>query len=183
MRMLVCFLIMVLLTLSMGCGVPAEIQNQLDQLKTENNQLTSDKTAMENEIVELHSQLEECTRNALKDPTYEEAIAFIEADKTDEKVPFEHGLACQTVTENARKASLNCYRVVAETAGDASYGPVGWSFIGFNTSDRGWIYFCTTNICADREVKIVVGEQLYKSNPGFPDPGTDDTVVIIRYVP
>jgi hypothetical protein len=172
-----------------GCGIPSEVQQQLTQLQTENSQLKTEKTqwqaekaTLEKKVADLNKQVEELTEKALKDPTYAEAVAFMKSDKTNELVPNDHSLATVLVAENARKQGINCYKVIAQTPG-GQYGSVGFNFVGFNTIDRGWVYFCTTSICADSEAKIEVGKKLRASNPSWPDPGFDDTVTSIHHVP
>jgi len=172
-----------------GCGVPAEVQQQLTQLQTENNQLKTEiarcqteKGEFEKRVADLNKQVEQLAGKALKDPTYAEAVAFIKADKTNEVVPWDHSLAAVLVAENARKQGINCHKVIAKVPG-GQYGPSGYNFVGFNTTDRGWVYFCTTAICADSEVKIEVGKKLHVSNPSWQDPGHDDTVISIHHVP
>jgi outer membrane murein-binding lipoprotein Lpp len=173
-----------------GCGVPSEVQQELTQLQTENSQLKTEKaqwqtekSALEKRVDDLNKQLEELTGKALKDPTYAEAVALIKEDKTNEEVPKDHSMATVLVAENARKQGINCYKVIAQTPGNLQYGPIGFNFVGFNTTDRGWVYFCTTNICADNEAKIEIGKKLSESNPSWGDPGFDDTVISIHHVP
>lgn len=174
-----------------GCGVPSEVQQELTQLQTENSQLKTEKTqwqaekaTLEKKVADLNKQLEELAGKALKDPSYAEAVAFMKADKTNELVTNDHSLATVLVAENARKQGINCYKVIAQTPG-GQLGPVGMNFVGFNTTDRGWVYFCTTAICADNEAKIEIGKKITKSNPswGWSDPGFDDTVLSIHHLP
>lgn len=130
----------------------------------------------------MNKQIEELKGKALKDPTYAEAVAFIKADKINELVPYNHSLAIALVAENARRQGINCYWVVAKVPGN-EYGPIGYNFVGFNTTDKGWGYFCATNICADTEAKIEIGKKLSQSNPSWPKPDYDDTVLSIHHVP
>lgn len=171
-----------------GCSVPQEVQQELSQLQAENSQLNTEKTQwqaekaeLEKKVADLEGQVAELTEKALKDPTYEEAVAFIKEDKTNEDFKRDHSLAAMLVTENARKQGINSYWVVAQTP--AQLGGIGFHFVGFNTTDRGWVYFCTTSICADSESKIEVGKRLHKSNPSWNDPGFDDTVLSIHHLP
>jgi outer membrane murein-binding lipoprotein Lpp len=172
-----------------GCGVPSEVQQQLTQLQTENSQLKTEKAqwqtekaTLEKNVADLNKQVEELTGKALKDPSYAEAVAFMKADKTNELGSSDHSLTTVLVAENARKQSINCYNVVVQVPG-GQYGPVGFHFVGFNTTDRGWVYFCTTGICADAESKIEIGKKLSQSNPSWGNMDLDDTVISIHYVP
>lgn len=168
-------------TFLVGCGVPEEVQQELSQLRSENSQLRTKKTQLEKKVADLESQLAKPIEEALKDPTYEEAVAFMQEDRTDEEVKQDHSLAAMLVAENARKLGLNCYKVIARTPG--MFGGTGFNFVGFNTGDRGWVYFCTTSICADAQAKIEVGKKLHKSNPTWGHPGFDDTVMTIHHLP
>jgi|GEM_PF-3044391 len=172
-----------------GCGVPSEVQQQLTQLQTENSQLQTEKAQwqtekaeLEKKIGDLNKQVEELAGRALKDPTYTEAVTFIKADKTNEAVPYDHSLATVLVAENARKQGINCYKVIARMPGGQN-GPIGYNFVGFNTTDRGWVYFCTASTCADNEVKIEIGKRISQSNPSWGNLGFDDTVISIHHVP
>jgi outer membrane murein-binding lipoprotein Lpp len=167
--------------LLVGCGAPAELQGQLAQLQTENSQLKASNDQLQTEKDQLVEKVTELTEDTLKDPTYANAVAFIKGDNTDKEITRDHALAVITVIENAQKQGIRSYWVVAQTPG--VYGGVGFNFIGFNTTDRGWVYFCTTNICADTEVKIEIGKKLHISNPTWSDPGFDDTVISIHHLP
>lgn len=175
-----------------GCGVPSEVQQQLTQLQTENSQLKTEKAQwqaekaeLEKKVADLNAQVARLTQKALKDPTYAEAAAFIKEDKTNSEVTRDHGLATILVVENARKQGINCSWVVARLKGGGDFGPsgVGYNFVGFNTTDRGWIYFCNSGVCADREVKLEVGKRWSDINPGFGAPFVDDTIISIHHVP
>ena len=161
-----------------------EVQQELSQLRTENSQLKTGKTQwqaekaeLEKEVADLSNQVSELTKKVLKDPTYEEAASFIKEDKTNEEVPQDHATAAMLVAENAGKTGINCYWVIART----SLG--GFNFVGFNTTDRGWIYFCNSGTCGNQEVKLEVGKKLYQLNPQWGTAGFDDTIISIHHLP
>jgi len=175
-----------------GCGVPqAELEerdSQIAQLQAENNQLKNEKTqlateknalseekaALEVQAANLEAQLAMIPK--LEDPTYAEAVAFINEDNTHQAVPMDHPLATILVAENAAKQGLKCYWVIARTGGG------GFNFAAFNTTDRGWVYFCNSGTCGDEEVKIEEGEKLFHLNQ-WGTAGFDDTIVSIHYLP
>ena len=177
-----------------GCGVPqAELEErdaQIAQLQAENNQLKTEKTQLETEkanlaeekatleiqVADLEAQLAKILK--LEDPTYAEAVAFIKEDKTNEEVPMDHILATILVAENAAKRGIKGYWVIARLAAG-----FGYNFIGFNTTDRGWTYFCNSMTCGDQEVKLEVGKKAHQLNPQWGTPGFDDTIVSIHYLP
>lgn len=175
-----------------GCGVPSEVQQQLTQLQTENSRLKTEesqwqteKAALEKKVADLNAQEAGLTQKALKDPTYAEAAAFMKEDKTNSEVTQDHDLATILVAENARKQGINCSWVIARLKAGGDFGPggVGYNFVGFNTTDKGWIYFCNSYACADREIKLEVGKKWSDLNPGFGTPYTDDTIISIHHVP
>ncbi len=133
---------------SQADGKDVEIGELNDKLKTQDSQITdlnSQLETLEGQVAELEAQIPQ-----LSDPTYQEALAFIYADKTDEEVPSDYALAAMLVAENAAEQGIKAYWVVARLAGG------GYNFIGFHTTDKGWIYFAAN---ADFEVKLVEGEK------------------------
>jgi hypothetical protein len=111
----------------------------------------------------------------LHDPTYEEAVAFLKEDGTDKETPSDYALAAIITAENAAKQGIRCYWVVAQL--QAGYG---YNFIGFNTTDKGWIYFAAT---VDFEVKLVENEDYFIIND-FQNPGIEDTTIVsLHYLP
>jgi len=180
--------ILIAMIFLVSCGVPSEVQRQLTQLQTENSQLKaekaqwqSEKAAIEKEIDDVSKQVAELSKKTLRDPTYAEAVAFIKEDRTDSEVTQDNGFgfAAMLVTENARKQGINCSFVDVRLEAGQDY-----IFVGFNTTDRGWIYFCNSGVCADREIKLEVGKKWSDLNPGlFSTPAYDDTIISIHHVP
>jgi hypothetical protein len=127
----------------------------------------------------IQKEVEEGLRN----PKYNEAVAFIKSDNTSNKVSRDHALAAMLVVENAAKQGIKGYWIIVRVPGYSPTSGLGFNFVGFNTVDRGWVYFCTTSICAQDEIKIEIGRKLYQSNPSWPNPGFDDTATSIHSFP
>ena len=75
----------------------------------------------------------------LRDPTYNEAMQFIQKDKTD-AVPYnESNFTCTdfsaTVKRNALAQGYRCFYVIIEYPAG-----LGHALVGFNTTDRGFTY-------------------------------------------
>lgn len=79
----------------------------------------------------------------IRDPTYSEAIAFIKADKTDEK----NLDSCQDYTfqfkNNSYYVGYRCFWVYIEFES----GFFAHAIVGFNTTDRGMIFIEPQNDC------------------------------------
>ncbi len=163
-----------------------DLNSQVKTKDTEISDLNKNLTASNSRITELNTRIETLETQAtelesqipqLKEPTYEEALAFIVKDNTNKEVPNEHVLACMLVVENAAKQGIRAYWVIA-LLGTSSY-----NFVGFNTADKGWIYFCNSWSCGDEEVFLEVSEKLYDLNPQWGTPTFDDTIDSLHYIP
>jgi cell division protein FtsB len=171
-----------------ACGVPAEVQQQLTSLKNEVDQLNSEKTKLnadnkdlENKIAELEKELSSIER-PLKDPSYSEARAFVLQDTSDKDFPNSYQLAVIQLIENARQKGIRAYYIIVTVKGTETWGLIGMNFIGFNTTDRGWIYFCTSGTCPDQEIKIEIGKKLSDIN-SWSGLQYDDTALSIHHIP
>ena len=168
-----------------GCGVPkAEVEKlnaQVSQLQNEKGLLQAEKDSLLKEKVECEKKLAgiEASIPKLKDPTYEEAKEFIRKDTTNEIMPGNLDKATYTVIQNARKQGLNSYLTIAKLKGAQG---TTWSFyfVGFNTVDRGWVYFVATS---DFEAKLEVGKKYYQINNLLPRTDIDDTILSIWHYP
>jgi len=112
----------------------------------------------------------------IKDPTYEQAVAFIREDRTDENRYVEDTYVCshfaRDVCNNAEQEGIRCAFV------DMRYPDGGHSIIAFNTIDEGLVYFEAQN---DERVRPVIGKRYYQcreAGPGYyyEPPSYDDTI-------
>jgi len=89
-----------------------------------------------------------------RDPTYQEAVDFILTDQTD-RIVYDDSFVCIDFAvrphDNAERANLTCAVVNVEYADGATH-----SFNGFNTTDRGWVYFDCTGGDADHNYDKIV---------------------------
>lgn len=117
----------------------------------------------------------------LRDPTYSEAVEFLEADKTDRKAYIKENFEyvcidyAIEVCRNAQEQNLDCHAVelVFREATGAHV------IIAFNTIDRGWVYFEPQD---DREVKVGVGVRYYRDN-NYRSEVQDDTIIKVNIIP
>jgi len=120
---------------------------------------------------------------ALRDPTYEEAVAFMEEDKTsdNEYNDDDYGVyVCshfsRDVCNNAEVEGLRCAIVNLVFP-----GTVGHAIVAFDTIDEGLVYF---EAITDELVRPEVGKRYYKCivpRPGYfyMASGYDDTIMDI----
>jgi hypothetical protein len=121
----------------------------------------------------------------LKDPTYQEALAFMSQDRTDENeyVLGTYGVyVCshfsRDVCNNAEAEGLRCAYV------ELRYSDGGHVIVAFNTVDRGIIYFEPQS---DERVEPVIGKRYYQCiipAPGYyySAPSYDDTIMDILVI-
>jgi len=112
----------------------------------------------------------------LKDPSYEQAVAFMTEDRTDSNEYVEDTYACshfaRDVCNNAEKEGLRCAFVEIRFPGE------GHSIIAFETIDEGFIYF---DAITDDRVRPIIGKRYYRCiepKPGYyyTEPPYDDTI-------
>jgi hypothetical protein len=115
----------------------------------------------------------------IRDPTYEEALEFIEKDDTDKYSEENPDCSVHSLLDRIRRNSYQkgymLYWVDVETRG--SKGSL--SFCGFNTTDQGFLFFSFTQ---DIIMDLEVGEQCYDREV-WVEPSFDDTITKIRYIP
>lgn len=177
-----------------GCGLP---QKEADEGETaiaraegetdayqEVGQILGIPDAKEDEVKARLGELVQlaAASKPLRDPTYAEAVDFMKADNTNIQIPFDHPLAAIVVVENAAKQGIKGYWVVAEVP-PGSWGPSGYNFVGFNTTDRGWTYFCNSGSCGDEEVKLEERKNLYQLNPQWGSAPSPDSILKIHRDP
>lgn len=118
---------------------------------------------------------------SLRDPTYTEAVEFLEADKTDRNSYVEENFEyvcidyAIEVCENAQKLHYDCHAVelVFKEAEGAHV------IVSFDTIDKGWVFFEPQD---DREVKAGVGVHYYRENRYVSDIA-DDTIIKVNILP
>ena len=104
----------------------------------------------------------------LRDPTYAEAVAFLNADVTDSNEYDEDTYVCShfamDVCNNAEAAGWRCAFVELRFQG------AGHSIIAFNTIDRGLVYFEPQ---FDDEVTVIIGYSYAQLNNYLYPPYSD----------
>jgi len=117
-----------------------------------------------------------------RDPTYEEAVAFLRKDKTDKNKYVEDTYVCshfaRDVCNNAEAEGLRCAFV------ELRYPEGGHVIIAFDAIDEGLVYF---DAGTDERVKPAVGKRYYRCiepKPGYyyEKPQFDDTIMDILVV-
>lgn len=112
----------------------------------------------------------------LKDPTYEEVVAFLQRDKTDENEYDLDDYVCshfaRDVCNNAEAAGFRCAFV------EIRYSDSGHAIVVFDTIDQGLIYFDPQ---FDARVRPVIGKRYYQCiepDDGYyiEPPDHDDTI-------
>jgi len=115
----------------------------------------------------------------LKDPTYEQAIAFVQKDRTDRNRYVEDTYVCshfaRDLCNNAEKAGLRSAFVLLP------YPEGGHAIIAFDTVDEGLVFFEPRT---DERVRPVVGERYYqciepREGYYYEKPSIDDTILDI----
>jgi cell division protein FtsB len=109
----------------------------------------------------------------LPDPNSAEVFAFINADNTNE-INTDYGLDLIITIENAAQKGIKAYWVVAKLKAG-----IGYNFVGFKTTDEGWLYFLADR---DAPVKLVIGQKYWTIN-AFPPLDYDDTIMSLHYLP
>ena len=114
-------------------------------------------------------------RYNLHNPTYQEMLDFIAADKTNEHAYSEENFVCvdfsHEINNNAEEQGLRCAVV------DIFYPEgKGHTIIAFDTTDKG-LQFIEPQF--DRQVKLQVGKSYSEVN-GYKSPPGDDT--LLRYL-
>lgn len=118
----------------------------------------------------------------LRDPTYEEAVAFLKEDKTDENEydcnHYECSHFAKDVCNNVESKGLRCafVRIIFPRKAHA--------IIAFNTIDKGLVYFDPE---VDWRVEPVIGKrycQCVDPEPGYrcKKPALDDTITDILVI-
>jgi hypothetical protein len=154
-------------TKSYLADVEAELQLTNDNLSNVEAELADTKDrldAMEADALHLHN------------PTYEEALDFLERDRTDANEYIEWEYVCShfaaDVNNNAEKQGIRCALV------DVRFPDSGHAIIAFETTDEGLVYF---EPLTDDRVRPVIGKRYYRCiepEPGYiySKPSFNDTI-------
>jgi hypothetical protein len=136
--------------------VTAELEDTQDRL-----------AAMETDAYNLH------------DPTFDEALDFLEADRTDDHEYIEDEYVCShfaaDVNNNAEREGIRCAMV------DIRFSSSSHAIIAFDTTDEGLVYF---DPITDDRVRPVIGKRYWhciEPKPGYvyEEPSFDDTILDI----
>jgi hypothetical protein len=142
-------------------------------------QLTNDNLAnVEAELADTKDRLDAVEADALHlhNPTYEEALDFLERDRTDANEYIEGEYVCShfaaDVNNNAEKQGIRCALV------DVRFPDSGHAIIAFETTDEGLVYF---EPLTDDRVRLVIGKRYYRCiepEPGYiySKPSFNDTI-------
>jgi hypothetical protein len=154
-------------TKSYLADVEAELQLTNDNLSNVEAELADTKDrldAMEADALHLHN------------PTYEEALDFLERDRTDANEYIEGEYVCShfaaDINNNAEKQGIRCALV------DVRFPDSGHAIIAFETTDEGLVYF---EPLTDDRVRPVIGKRYYRCiepEPGYiySRPSFNDTI-------
>lgn len=113
----------------------------------------------------------------LKDPTYDQAVAFVKEDRTNENKYVEDTYVCshfsRDVCNNAEGEGFRCAFVELRYPDGK-----GHAIVAFNTVDEGLVYFESQS---DEIAKPVIGKRWYQCvepRPGYyyVSPSYDDTI-------
>ena len=107
------------------------------------------------------------------DPSWDQVVAFLKADKTDEREyvasDFMCGSFAQEVHNNAEKAGIRAAWVGVDLAGQ----PIGHAVNAFNTIDRGLVYTDSTGETAQSSDVALLKPEVVEGDSGGSAPGGD----------
>jgi hypothetical protein len=121
----------------------------------------------------------------LKDPTYGQAVFFINVDRTNENEYIEGSYGvyvcshfARDVCNNAEEEGIRCAYV------EIRYPDGGHAIIGFDTVDEGLVYF---DAITDERVRPVIGDRYHqcieaKEGYYYEEPSFDDTIMDILVI-
>jgi hypothetical protein len=142
-------------------------------------QLTKDNLSdIEAELADTEARLTAIEADALNlhNPTFREAVDFLEEDRTDANEYVEGEYVCShfsaDVNNNAENQGIRCALV------DIRFASSGHAIVAFDTTDEGLVYFDPIN---DDRVRPVIGKRYWKcieTKPGYiyQKPSFNDTI-------
>jgi hypothetical protein len=155
-----------------GCGIPKDVQGELDQLRADKQQWEEvDKPALEQEITELKKL--PLIAPSSQDPTYSDLMDWIARDQTNTLTFTPMGYYATTLFAFARTAGIKSYLIRITIVGPPQQY---WYFTAFNTTDKGLIYILPSE---DREIALIVGKKVHEL-VGGPVYVEDDTILKIE---
>ena len=146
-KIAVALTLLMLVGLLIGCGgIPQDVQNELNQLRAENQGLKA-------ELAKVP-----------KSPTYDGLVKFLKEDPTEKLWPppaGEHLEMANKLLKAAGKSGIEGSLAIATIKNQY------WFFAAFKTTDRGTVYVLAA---LDGMVKLEEGKDYYKIN-NFPPQG------------
>ena len=145
----------------------ASTQDSLSDVTAELEDARDRLSAMETDAYNLH------------DPTFKEALDFLEADKTDANEYIDDEYVCShfaaDVNNNAERQGIRCAIV------DIRFSSSSHAIIAFDTTDEGLVYF---DPITDDRVRPVIGKRYWhciEPKPGYvyEKPSFNDTILDI----
>jgi hypothetical protein len=144
-----------------------ETKDDLSEIAAELEETQAILAAMETDALNLHN------------PTLEEALDFLERDKTDTHEYLEDEYVCShfaaDVNNNAEEQGIRCALV------DVRFASSSHAIVAFDTTDEGLVYF---DPITDDRARPVIGERYYlcvEPKPGYfyEKPSFNDTILDI----
>jgi hypothetical protein len=133
----------------------SKYKSALNELDKEKSSSAEFRTGIDNTEVNIAS-LDTGSGYVLNDPTYAEAKAFILADLTNLKT----NTSTYTSEDFARDVQLHALEHHIRCANiDVRFGNYGERIVGFNTTDRGMVYFEPQT---DEEVILKIGKHYWR---------------------
>ena len=159
----------------------SEIEEELLTIRAELQDTQNYLADVETELKDTKARLSAIQADAfrLHNPTFEEAISFLEEDKTDSNEYIEGEYVCShfagDVNNNAESQGVRCALV------DVRFPGSGHAIIAFDTTDKGLVYF---DSITDERVRPAIGEEYWQCiepRPGYhyEKPSFDDTIMDI----
>jgi hypothetical protein len=162
-------------------GLRSELEdtkNYLTDVEAELQLTKDDLSDIEAELADTEARLSAIEADALNlhNPTFREAVNFLEEDRTDANEYVEDEYVCShfsaDVNNNAEKQGIRCALV------DIRFPSSGHAIVAFDTTDEGMVYFDPIN---DDRVRPVIGERYWKCidpEPGYvyQKPSFNDTI-------
>jgi hypothetical protein len=164
--------------------ITAELQDTEDHLSNIEAELQvtrDDLATVEAELEDTKAELSTLQAEPfyLHNPTFDEAISFLQEDKTDSNPYIEDKYVCthfaRDVNNNAEDQGIRCAFV------DIRFPDSAHAIVAFDTTDQRLVYF---DPITDERVRPVIGKQYWRCvepRPGYyyQKPPFDDTIVDI----